>query len=63
MKGLYKKSELYIDHGNPVQHKLTYSLCLMHSLINEMQKYGTFCWNFPPSFTTDDFIGSLFAIK
>jgi hypothetical protein len=28
-----------------------------------MQKYGNLCWNFPPIYTTSDFIGSIFAVK
>ena len=35
----------------------------MHSIINEMHKYGSLCWNFPPSYSTSDFIGSIFAVK
>lgn len=63
MKDLYRKSESYIDHSIPSQHKLTYSLCLMHSIVNEMHRYGSLCWNFPPSYTTSDFISSLYAVK
>ena len=63
MQDLYKKTETYIDHSIYSQHKLSYSLCLMHSIINEMQKYGSLCWNFPPSYSIGDFIGSIFAVK
>lgn len=35
----------------------------MHSIINEMSKYGSLCWNFPPSYTTSDFLGCILAIK
>lgn len=35
----------------------------MHSLVNEMQQFGHFCWNFPTTYTTDDFLSSLLVIK
>lgn len=28
-----------------------------------MQKYGSLCWNFPHTFTTSDYMGSLMVIK
>lgn len=35
----------------------------MHSIVNEMQKYGSICWNFTPSYSLNDFMSSIFVLR
>lgn len=63
IRGLYLKSQNYINHEDLNEHRLTYSLCLMHGIINEMKRFGSLCWNFGNVFTSSDFMGCLMVIK
>lgn len=61
MKYLYE--QFPVELIEPDHKKLGYSLCLFHSVINELQKYQYFGWNIPYEFITSDFINALKILK
>ena len=45
MKYLFSRSQTIINYSQSDEKKVAYSLCLLHSMINEMLKYKPFGWN------------------
>ena len=63
MKYLFSRSQTIINYSQSDEKKVAYSLCLLHSMINEMLKYKPFGWNLNYDFNTGDFLNALLALK
>ena len=63
MKYLINRSQTIINYSLPSERKIAFSLCLLHSIINEMLNYKPLGWNLQYDFNTADFINALTVLK
>lgn len=61
MKYLYE--EFPIEMKEIPHKKLGFSLCLFHSVVNELKKYQSLGWTTPFDFSSADFLNSIKILK
>ncbi len=59
----YLQNHINVELSHPNHKKIAYSLCLFHSIINDLLKYKPYGWSMDYQFNTCDFTNALKFLK